>query len=253
STSTLPVTAHFYNKMDTFIAKLYVRGPGGCLDSAQRRVLVLDPFAITQVQYGPLHACDSVPVNFSLTVPGYTNFTLFFADGTADSSGSTTPFHMYRHPNSYIPYVQLQDKTGCLVYIGGRVPVTVLGAIPFFTVSKHALCDSSIVMLTDYTTSNNGIDSETYSFTDGSPSETQTPGTGKFNITKDFTKVGTWPIALKITTDSGCTETYNDTVRVYQTPHPSITMVSDPCAGIIQFKGSIDAPLIDTINWNWNF
>ncbi|WP_431214370.1 PKD domain-containing protein [Puia sp. P3] len=79
STSTLPVTSHFYNTLDTFYAKLFVRGPGGCLDSATRRVLLLDPNKTSRLNYGPdLSKCDSVPIQFNLTVPGYTKFTPHF-------------------------------------------------------------------------------------------------------------------------------------------------------------------------------
>jgi gliding motility-associated-like protein len=253
ATSTLPVTSHFYNTIDTFTATLYAYGPGGCYDSAQRRVLVLDPVALTKFNYGPLQHCDSVLVNFSIIVPGYTRFFLTFGDGAADNSGSATSFHIYRNPNNYRPTVQLEDSTGCIIAYGGQKVITVLGATPFYAVSKHKFCDSSIVAFTDYTISNNGFATETYTFADGSPSQTQSPGTGSFNVSNFFNKVGIWQVALKVTTDSGCSETYLDTIHVYQTPHPSFALGSLACAGIIQFDGSITAPQVDTINWAWNF
>jgi len=253
STSTLPVTSHFYNSIDTFTATLYVRGPGGCMDSASRRVLALDPVTLTKLRYGPLQHCDSVPVTFSITVPGYTSFFLTYGDGTNDRSGDTTSFHVYRNPNNYRPILQMTDSTGCVVAYGGSGIITVLGATPFFTVSKHSFCDSNIVAFTDYTISNNGFASETYSFADGSPDQNLTPGTGSFNVTNFFNKAGTWQVALKVTTDSGCTETYLDTIHVYQTPHPQIALGSLACAGIVQFDGSITAPQVDTIHWAWNF
>ena len=253
STSTLPVTSHFYNTMDTFTAKLYVRGPGGCYDSASRRVLVLDPVALTDLTYSPLKHCDSVNVNFSITVPGYTSFLLGFGDGALDSSGNTTAYHVYRNPNSYDPALQLEDATGCVVLIRGKNTVTVLGAAPFFTVSKRAFCDSGMVTFTDYTISNNGFNTEIYTFGDGSPSQTQDPANGHFNVSNFFNQPGMWQVALKVTTDSGCTETYADTIHVYQTPHPQIALASQPCAGLIQFAGSITAPQVDTISWAWDF
>jgi len=253
STSTLPVTSHFYNTIDTFTATLYAIGPGGCYDSLNRRILVLNPITGTKLKYSPLEHCDSVLVNFSIVVPGYTSFFLNFGDNATDSSGDSTSFHIYRNPNNYRPLIQLQDSTGCIVAIGGPNIITVLGATPFFTASKHKFCDSSIVVLTDYTISNNGFATETYTFADGSPTQTQSPGTGGFNVSKFFNKPGAWQVALKVTTDSGCSETYLDTIHVYQTPHPSIALGSLACAGIIQFDGSIDAPQVDTINWAWNF
>lgn len=253
STSTLPVTSHFYNTVDSFIAKLYVRGPGGCMDSASRRVLVLNPFTTTQFNYSPLQACDSVPVNFSITPPGYTSFSLQFGDYTADSTGNRTPFHMYRGPSSYMPFLSLMDATGCIVNINGASAITVLGAVPFFTVDKHSFCDSSIANFTDYTITNNGFATETYTFSDGSPAQSLSPGTGQFNVSNDFNKIGTWLATLKVTTNNSCTESYTDTIRVHQTPHPVIGIASLLCTGIIQFNGSITAPIVDSLTWAWNF
>lgn len=253
STSTLPVTSHFYNTIDTFTATLYAVGPGGCYDSANRRVLVLNPATITKLIYGPLQRCDSVLVNFSIVVPGYTSFFLAFGDGASDQSGDSTSFHIYRNPNDYRPALQMTDATGCIVTYPGQKSIIVLGSTPFFTASKHKFCDSSIVAFADYTISNNGLATETYSFADGSPDTSQSPGTGAFNVSKYFNKPGPWQVALKVTTDSGCSETYLDTIHVYQTPHPSIALGSLACAGIVQFDGSIDAPQVDTINWTWNF
>ncbi|HXB05736.1 MAG TPA: PKD domain-containing protein, partial [Puia sp.] len=254
TTSTLPITSHFYNTYGNFTATLYARGPGGCFDSASRRVQVIDPVASTSMTYSPTKACDSVPAQFNISIPPYVRLFTIFGDDVIDSSQNLTPFHMYRNPNTYNPRVGLEDSTGCIVNVSGKSgPVTVLGAAPFFSIDKHKFCDSSLVTFLDYTFSNNGIASETYVFGDGSPSQTQSPGTGAFNVQNFFTKVGTWPVTLNVVTDSGCRSAYSDTVVVYQTPHPVITVTSPPCAGLVQFQGSLTTPQIDTITWAWNF
>ena len=257
TTSTLPVTSHFYNSYSPitspFIATLYLRGPGGCFETASRRVLLLDPDANSQFTYGPpLEACDSVPIKFNIVPPPYTSFEVLFGDNYYDSSQNPNPIHVYHNPNTYHPNLLLTDVTGCIYPIGGAQRITVLGASPFFSMNPHSFCDSAIVNMIDYTTTNDGIDSETYVFSDGSPSQLQTPGTGAFNVSNYFNKVGTWIVALKTVTDHECKETYTDTVRVYQTPHPLITVVSPLCNGLIQFQGSLDAPQVDTIGWTWN-
>ncbi|GGB16286.1 hypothetical protein GCM10011511_45110 [Puia dinghuensis] len=253
STSTLPVTSHFYNTYDTFTAKLYVQGPGGCLDSASHRILVLNPNTTTQFSYIPLQACDSVYAKFTIVPPGYTTFTLQYGDLTGDSSGNNPSFHMYRGVSTYRPILTLTDATGCVVTINGNSFVTVLGAIPFFTADKHAFCDSSIVNFTDYTITNDGFSTETYSFSDGSPSQTQSPGNGQFNVSNDFTRIGTWLATLKVTTTNNCTESYTDTIKVFETPHPAISISSLLCAGMIQFDGSTTNQQVDSITWAWNF
>jgi gliding motility-associated-like protein len=252
TTSTLDSTTHFYNTTNTFTATLYAEGPGGCFTSATRKVYVESPIP-QNFTYSPLQHCDSINVQFAITPPPYTNFTLGFGDNTTDSSGNTTPSHEYHNPGDYGPVLVLTDATGCIVDVAGTQGVFILGAVPFFSVDKHAFCDSSIVNFTDYTISDDGLISETYNFGDGTPVEAITPGTGTFNATHDYDQVGTWLAKLTVTTDNNCTETYTDTIRAYQTPHPLITTSSLLCTGLIQFNGSLTAPQVDTITWTWNF
>jgi gliding motility-associated-like protein len=254
TTSTLDSTFHFYNTYNTFAATLYAQGPGGCLTSTSRKVYVENPYAQTTLNYSPLKHCDSVNAQFTILPAPYTAYQLAFGDNAVDSSGNLSPEHVYHLPGTYQPTLQLTDATGCIVgYYSPLGPVTVLGATPFFSADKHAFCDSSIVNFTDFTISNDGLTSETYNFGDGSPTDGITPGTGTFNATHDYDQIGTWIPKLTVTTSDNCTETYTDTIRVYQTPHPVITTTGLLCTGLIQFNGNLTAPQVDTITWAWNF
>ena len=254
TTSTLDSTAHFYNSINTYTAKLFLEGPGGCFDSASRRILLIDPNT-TVFNYGPVLHCDSVPVNFSITPPAYTLFTLNHGDLTEDSSQNTTPFHMYRNPNVYEPHLYLTDSTGCFVDIPGQQTIVVLGSTPFFALNTHAFCDSSIVQFSDYSISNDGLATETYTFGDGSTPATLTPGNGQFNPSHFYNTAGIMVPTLTISTNSGCTETYTDTIRIHQTPHASITVTSAYCAGLVQFLGDLTTPEqpMDSVAWAWDF
>ena len=255
STSTLPNTSHFYNSTGIFNATLFLQGPGGCLESATRKVFLLDPVAASKFNYGPLLSkCDSVPIQFDLAPPGFTNFTLVFGDGAADSSQNATPFHMYRSPGSYTPTLVLVDPTGCIVNVGTAIgPVTVLGSIPFVSLDPHAFCDSSIVTFTDYTITNDGIVSETLNFGDGTPPETHNTGVADFNTDHLYNKPGTFLANLHVVTNSTCAEDYTDTVRVHQTPHPLISEASPLCTGLIQFNGNTTVPQLEPVSWAWDF
>jgi gliding motility-associated-like protein len=255
NTSTLDSTSHFYNNYGTDTAKLFLEGPGGCLDSASRRVQIIDPYTGTGFTYGPppYKQCDSVPMQFEITPPINTTFMVTFGDNTTDSSGNTAPFHMYRNPSNYGPNLFLTDPTGCIVDVPGANLITVLGATPFFSVNKHSFCDSGLVSFTDYTISNDGFASESYNFGDGSPIQTQRPGNGTFNPTHDYDFPGRWTATLQVSTSSGCAESYSDTIRVYQSPHPVIILPAITCTGLIQFQGSTTVPQADSVSWAWNF
>jgi len=253
TTSTLPTTSHFYNTLDTFYAKLFVRGPGGCFDSATRRVLVLDPNKTTQFKFGPNSACDSVPVQFDITPPGFTKFTLVFGDNTADSSQNTTPFHMYRSPSTYTPTLVLVDVSGCIVNIGTTTNIKVLGSVPFVSLNPHEFCDSGFVVFTDYTISNDGVTSETLDFGDGSPPLTNNSGAANLDTEHYYNKPGAFLATLHVTTLSTCAETYTDTVHVHPTPHPVITPTSPLCTGIVSFAGSTSNTMTEPVLWAWDF
>ena len=254
STSTLDSTSHFYNTTNTFIATLYAQGPGGCLTSAKRNVYVENPYILTNFTYSPLQHCDSLTAQFAITPPPFANFLVAFGDLAEDSSGNTAPIHTYRTTGTYGPSLQLTDQSGCIVDINQPEGyITVLGATPYFSVNKQAFCDSATANFIDYTISNDGLASETYNFGDGTPTQNQTPGTGAFNPSHYYDQVGTWLPKLTVTTTDNCTESYTDTIRVYQTPHPLISTSSLLCTGLIQFNGSLTAPQVDTITWAWNF
>lgn len=252
-TSTLDSTSHFYNAYGFDTAKLYLKGPGGCLDSASYRVQINDPAKTTSLKYGPLSHCDLLPVQFNITNPPYSLFNLIFGDGSVDSSQNLTPFYTYRLPGTYLPQLAISDETGCIVNYGTGTTVTVLGATPFFSVNKHAFCDSGIVNFTDYTISNDGFATETYIFGDGSPDQSQTGGTGGFDVTNNYDKIGPWTATLQVVTRDGCAESYSDTLHIYQTPNPVITIPPIACAGVIQFQGSLNPPQTDSIAWSWKF
>lgn len=253
TTSTLDSTSHFYNNYGIDTAKLFLQGPGGCLDSASRRVLITNPNT-TVFTYSPRSQCDSILVSFDIVPPPYTLFTLSFRDGAADSSQSSTTQHMYHAIASYEPAITLTDATGCIVSEDGPLgPITVLGSTPFFSVNKQAFCDSGTVAFTDFTISNDGFATETYNFGDGTPVATQDPGTGNFDPAHFYAQPGQWLATLRITTTDKCSESYTDTIHVYQTPHPVITIPNITCTGLIPFQGSTTVPQVDSVTWLWNF
>jgi len=248
TTSTLDTTSHFFNTYDTFRVRLVLRGHGGCLDSATQRVLALNPNTTTSFAYSPLKACDSLLVNFKIIPPGYTRFTLYFGDGKADSSEHGNLSHLYKSPSAYSPSLLLQDSSGCIVTMGGPPgAITILGAVPFFNMNKKTFCDSGTVNFTDFTITNDPPVTETWLFGDGSSSNQPNPG-------HTYTTPGKLLPALKVVTNSNCTETYTDTVHVFQTPHPVITITSPYCVNsAIPFQGSLVTPDVDSVRWAWSF
>jgi gliding motility-associated-like protein len=252
-TSTLaPSTSHFYNSLGTFTAALVVQGPGGCLDSTSRNVYLTNPNT-TVFTFTPRSACDSVVAQFTIVPPPYTTFTLNFGDNSADSSQNPAPVHTYRSPNSFVPYLFLTDATGCIV-AGSDGTLTVLGAVPFFTATPGTFCDTATVTFNDFTISNNGVQSKTYTWGDNTPPGVEgPPQTNPYDTTHYYNTPGNLLATLTVVTLANCTASYTDTIHVYQTPQPVISDTGLLCAGLVQFLGKLAVPDVDTIFWQWNF
>ena len=242
-TSTAQNPSHFYNSYGQFTPKLFLVGPGGCMDSVGSTVNVYDPNATTKIVFSPSAACNSLNVNFNVTTaPGF-KFTFYFGDGSLDSSQQTTLTHFYSTPGNYFPYVILSDKFGCDASIISG-PINVYGALPVFDKDKKEFCDNGEVFFVNYTLHNDPIVSTVWDFGDGNTSTANDPS-------HIFTGPGTYIVKLTVTTQNQCTNFATDTIRVYKTPDLSIDGKDTVCInGIEGFAGVLTLP-DSTITWQW--
>lgn len=246
--STLSDPKHFYDVYGNYTVKLFVKGYGGCVDSAVGQVNVYDPTAFTRIDYTvPSSVCNEIAVEFNIATPPGTRFQFAFGDGKIDSSGQTVLHHLYDYPNTYRPSVALVDSQDCRVSVPGLVAINVRGAVPAFNIDKKQFCDSGTIFVTNYTISNEPVDSYVWDFGDAQTSPDRNPPAHVFS------QPGLYPVSLTATTQSGCQRTFTDTVRVYRTPAPVIALDDITCINrSLAFNGLLAQP--DTgISWNWNF
>lgn len=252
TTSTLSDPKHFYNDFGNYEVKLFVKGFGGCLDSAVGHVDVYDPVAFTKITYpGPYTACNELAVDFTFTIPPDINYKFAFGDGQIDSSGQTTLSHLYNYPNTYRPTVMLTDAQDCRVNVpppSALPSISIKGAVPVFNIDKKQFCDSGMIFLTNYSISNEPITGQVWDFGDNQTSADKNPPAHA------YPQPGLYPVALTVTTESGCQQTFADTVNVYRTPDPVIALDDITCIDrSVVFKGQIASPPDTAILWNWNF
>lgn len=244
--STLQDPTHFYNTYGTFLAKLYLVGFGGCEDSSSHTVTIYNPNAATSIAYGPLDACNSLNVDFSIVTPPHTRFTFLYGDGLTDSSQTKVFSHFYNSPNFYYPALLLSDNLGCLAAVGGQQAIKVLGAIPNFARDRRNFCDSGIVYFTNYTIANDPITSSVWNFDDGSTSTDRDP-------IHYFAGPDRYEVALTVNTQAGCTSSLVDTIRVYRTTDPSISSLDVACLNTpILFNGNL-AYADTALTYKWDF
>ncbi len=244
--STLQNPTYFYSTYGNFTPKLYLTGPGGCVDSAASSVVVHSPanFAVNQSPVST--ACNSLQVDFNLVVPPGYKFIFYFGDGGVDSSQNTVLTHLYSRPSFSYPTLFVYDTlSGCRIELYGR-RIDVLGAIPLFGMNRSEFCDNGEVIFTDYTTKNEPIIDRQWNFGDGNTSTDESP-------VHNYAAPGRYIVTLNVTTQSNCSKSYSDTVFVYRTPQPLIMSRDTICVNIAEtITGGL--AVADTMTtWNWNF
>ncbi len=246
NTSTLPSTSNFYETFGRYTVTHYARGVGGCVDSATAIVNVYNPSSTLGFTYGPLEACNQLEVTFNINPPPGTRFHINFGDGTRDTSGATTLTHTYTRPNTYTPTVTLFDNLDCIANVGGRQRILVKGVLPVFGMNQDRFCDTGMVRFTDFSIGNDSITSRNWNFNDGNTSTDTDP-------THFFAAAGTYYVTQTVTTITGCSATYMDTVRVYTTPVPLIVGPTEVCVNdAVPFNATTVVP--DSLTfWQWNY
>lgn len=242
-TSQLQNPRHFYNAYGTYYAKLYVAGYGGCIDSVEKIINVFNPYTMP-FTYSPLDSCNTLMVNFNVTPPANTKFTLYFGDNTADSSQAATFQHFYKSPSFYSPYLILTDKLDCQITVGGPSVIKIYGAEPFFGVDRKSFCDSGTVYFTNYTIANDTVVNSVWNFGDG------TTSTAKDEV-HTYTQPGTYYASLTTTTSKGCVKSIYDTILVYRTPAPIIDGMDPVCVNSPATLNGLLAYPDTAITWKW--
>lgn len=244
TTSTQLNPRHFYNTYGSYTAKLVLTGFGGCMDSSSAVINVYNPSTATTFTYSPIIGCNSVLTDFTINNPPSTKLFFYSGDGYLDSLQRKQFQYNYRLLGFHTPSIGLRDSTGCFVTLSGPA-VRVLGAEPLFGLDKKAFCDSGMVAFGNFTINNDPIVSSVWDFGDGNTSTVKDP-------THNYTRPGTFVASLTVNTQSGCSKTLTDTVRVYGTPLPIINSDTIVCIGEnLLLLGSL--AVADTaITWRWD-
>ncbi len=246
NTSNLPNTNNFFNTYGRYTVRLHAIGYGGCRDTAIGTVNIYNPFTDLVFNYNPIEECNQITVNFNVVPPPNTKYYLVFNDGNADSSQAHQISHTYRFPNFYRPFVRLIDSLNCEVAVGSRPTIMVKGVIPAFNTDVREFCDNGDVKLSDFSIGNDSVIVRRWDFGDGSPNVFN-----ELNPSHRFTEPGRYVITQHVTTETGCENSFTDTVRVYRTPVPVISGPDEICLfELLGQQGSTVIPDTATI-WRW--
>lgn len=244
--TTTASASHIYTSFGTFIPRVIMQDPSGCLIPLQG----VDTFFITgaKAKFGIDNAllCDRGTINFSDSTTSndpITNYDWLFGDG--GSSTQQNPVHTYSSPGIYTVQLTVQTQLGCrdtitktaLIKVVQR-PLIDIGGDTVICVN-FSLLHSGLFLQPD-----TSIVTWQWSFPNGNSSTQQNPGA------QTYTTTGIFNVNAIATNSSGCRDSSNQTI--YVNPLPVVNM---PGQMTVQNGFPVTIPATyapNTISWIWS-
>jgi gliding motility-associated-like protein len=246
SSSTLLNPSHYYTTAGVYYPKLMVTGPGGCTDTATRKIIVKGPSG--SFTYSPKTGCLPLAVNYNLVAENASSFVWDFSDGSTQPSISNLMTHTYTAAGDYIPKLILVDTAGCSVPIIGSDTIHVYGVKTAFSPSIRTLCGAGSIQFFNYTVANDLITSYQWTFGDGTSSTSAAPQ-------HHFQQPGLYSIQLIAVSSNGCrdTATLIDGIKLLEKPDIKINGDSTSCVpATIYLNGQVMNGNASTLGWQWS-
>lgn len=195
--------------------------------------------------------CDSFKVSFSNDDFSPLNKTFYWefgdpASGVNNTSTSESPIHQYSDTGTYVYKLVVNRGQDC-----SDSTIQTVKVYPGFVAdfSFDGKCVNSQVFFTDKSTTTYGtINSWKWDFgVAGSLSDTSVLKNPSFT----YNSVGTYPVALTITSTKGCVKTFTDTVHIIAKPPFSITNDTLICSiDTLRLNATGSGTIVWTPNYN---
>jgi gliding motility-associated-like protein len=244
TTGTGDTVSHIYLIPGTFLVKMHVVLPGGCIGDIIKTVSVLQPvgnFSFDQTVY-----CNNQTVQFDANVSSSDSLIWNFGDGVILRTRQTTVFHTYLNAGIYLPSLTLQSNNGCKNTVMAPDTVRIELLNPGYMYTEVRSCGKTTLNFTDTSKSYFGISNRMWDFGDG------TSAFG-INVSHTYTTSGTYPAQLVIFGTLGCAETIAIPLDIIisQPPVATISGVTSQCQSVpVTFTSNVTAT--DPINfYHW--
>lgn len=248
-TSSLNNPVHFYSVPGTYIVKLLITSPGGCLDSAFHSITLNDT-AGSRVDYIPLGGCKPLDVNLNIVTAGsIASFYWDFGDGYTATTTTPTINHVYNSFGNFLPKIIMTDPSGCIIPLQGLDTVYVIGATANFGADDSLFCDFGTANFTDSSTFNDPIRSYSWNFGDGGTSTLQNPS-------HSYAGPGLYSVQLAILTQAGCRDTLIKPNYIAVVQRPLIDIAGDTVVCVnstLLHSGIYIQPDTSIVRWQWTF
>jgi gliding motility-associated-like protein len=244
--SSTPDVTHTYTTLGTFLPRLVILDPAGCV------IPVTGPDSISVIgadaNFGFSHNlfCDYGTVNFSdLTVfnDPIVNYSWTFGDG--GTSSQQNPVHTYTAPGIYTVTLDVLTQNGCTDSRTITNAVKVVASPSIDITGANEVCrNGSLLHSGIFLQPDTSVVAWSWNFPNGNNSTAQNPPS------QIYSTVGNFTITAIATNSSGCKDTATRTITVHALP-----TVSMP--GSMTIQNGFPAPIPATyspgvVSWNWS-
>ncbi len=243
-TSTLQNPSHNYTASGTYSVSLVVTSNNGCTDTVTQSV---NSFPMPVAQFSSISVCYGTATAYynQSTIPGGGTVTCVWNFGDLTTDTTQNPVHVYNAPGMYNVTLTVTTANGCTATITKPVQVYELPTAYFNGID---VCINNPTIFTDGSAAPLGgiLVNWAWTFGDGGTSASKNP-------IHTYTAPGTFNVSLTVTSDLGCTDAYNDSVRVFVTPTPVIGVNTGCITDPVAFVNLDDSTNVNGSAILWNF
>ena len=215
----------------------------GCTDSLRITDVIVNSNPVANFTQSDV--CDGDNMVFSNSSIGSSlSYIYDFGDGTGsyNSLNGDTVYIFPRHSN-YDVKLRVQSSNGCADSITKDVNVYPRANITFI---GDSVCLGQAINFINTTVTTASSISYIWNFGDGSNSGLNSPS-------HTYLVPDTFSVSLISNTNTGCSDSYIDTVIVYPVPNPLFTVDSICLYDSSNFINTTDTILTPNLTFNWNF
>ncbi len=235
STGTGDSVVHVFEAAGTYLVRLTVAVPGGCVYTSQQTVSVSGPGG--RLQYTGGYVCSGRTVQLDAVATNTDSYRWDFGNGDTTLTTMPTVYYQYPNPGTYLPSVTLQNSAGCAIPLKGIDSIKVDRIQAGFTSTQQLICGTTTVRFNDTSKVFFGKSRVQWNFGDGSSGEGIT-------ASHPYTASGTYPVEMIVFSNSGCSDTIRKriTILVNGKPNASINGVTTSCTRKpILFTGGVQS------------
>ncbi|UEG51228.1 PKD domain-containing protein [Ferruginibacter lapsinanis] len=237
---------HFYTYPGVYTATLYSKGPGGCIDTMQKKITVTGPRGT--LTYDPLRSCKPYDVNFKISSTDAVSYIWDFDNGNTLANKDSIINYHYQDSGIFIPKIILIDNVGCKVPVAGKDTIVNVFAAPSFKFPNNIICTQTDINFTNTTITNDIILTYFWDFGDNTTSAEKNP-------IHQYKIPGLYYPTLTVTTRFGCSGQYQTPIPVKVVPSSGIEILSNGngCTPLTaKLSGSSTEEVASFISWHWD-